>query len=116
MAVWEAKNERGRNCALSGHFELICKKPKTGNKRGRGTMVNRTVMRRIDPIEQDSNQLEDGNDQDEDNIGLHVGGGGNRSFMNKGKIDNVPFATMIGSGSPITIFTQADLKKLIKKT
>ena len=32
----------------------------------------------------------------------------------KGKINNQAFATMIDSGSPITIFTQADLREILK--
>ena len=34
--------------------------------------------------------------------------------MRKGK-KNKPFTTMIGSGSPITIFTQAGLRRLLKQ-
>ena len=32
----------------------------------------------------------------------------------KGKINNQAFSTMIDSGSPITIFTQADLREILK--
>ena len=44
---------------------------------------------------------------------LHVGGNGGQPFVIKGKIKNQPFTTMIDSGSPITIFTQADLRELL---
>ena len=45
---------------------------------------------------------------------LHVGGGGNQPLLMKGKTNNQTFATMIDSSSPITIFTQSDLRKLLK--
>ena len=91
----------------------MCKKPKTGNMKGRGTMANRAGMRRINLIEQDDNQSADSHDQDEDKMVLHVGEGGNQPFMMKDNKNNEPFTTMIDSFSPITNFTQADLGRLL---
>ena len=82
--------------------------------RGRGTMGNRAGMRRINLIEQEEDQLEVSNEYKEDKLVLHVGGGGNEPFMMKGKINNESFKTMIDSGSPITIFTQTDLRRILK--
>ena len=78
-------------------------------------MENRAGMRRINLIEQNDNQSENGNDQDEDKKVVNVGGAGNQPFMMKGKMNNVPFTTMIDSGSPITIFTQVDLRNIIEQ-
>ena len=78
LAVCKAKNERCRNCSLISHFARMCNKPKTGNIRGRGTMVNTAGMRRINLIEQDDDQSEDSNDLEEDDkMVLHLGGGDN---------------------------------------
>ena len=71
-------------------------------------------MRRINLIEREDNQSQESNEQDEDNMVLHIGGSDNQPFVMKGKINNQPFSTMIDSGSPITIFTQADLRELLK--
>ena len=71
-------------------------------------------MRRINLIERDDNQSEKSNEQDEDNMVLHVNGSDNQPFVMKGKINNLPYTTMIDSGSPFTIFTRADLREAIK--
>ena len=84
------------------------KRPETGNTRGRA------VMRSINLIERDGSQSEDSGEQDEQDILLHVSGSGIQPFVMKGKIKNQRFTTMFGSGSPITIFTQADLRELLK--
>ena len=115
LAVCKAKNERCRNCALIGHFARMCKKPNTGNMGRRGTMGIRASMWRINLIEQGDDQSEDSNVFEEDKMVLHVGGGGNQPFIMKGKINNESFTTMIDSGSPITIFTQIYLRRLLKQ-
>ena len=74
----------------------------------------RAGMRRINLIEREDNQSEESNEQDEENMVLHIGGSDNPRFVMKGKINNQPFTTMIDSGSPITIFTEADLRELLK--
>ena len=66
-------------------------------------------------IEQANDQSEDSNEYEEDKTVLHVGGGGNQPFMMKGKINNESFTTMIDSGSPITIFTQTDQRRILKQ-
>ena len=45
---------------------------------------------------------------------LHIGGSESQHFVMKGKINNQPFTTTIDLGSPITIFTQADLREILK--
>ena len=72
-------------------------------------------MLRNDLIEQEDDQSEDSNEYEEDKVVLHVGGGGNQPFMMKGKLNNESFTTMIDSGSPITLFTQTDLRRLLKQ-
>ena len=91
----------------------MCKRPKSGNIRGRGSFTGKSGMRRINRIEQEANQSEESTET-EDNMVLHIGGDGSQPFIVKGKINNQAFATMIDSGSPITIFTQADLRKILK--
>ena len=71
-------------------------------------------MRRINLIERDDDQSEESTEAEEDNMVLHIGGNGQQPFIMKGKINNQTFATMIDSGSPITIFTQDDLRKILK--
>ena len=83
--------------------------------RGRSTMGIRAGMRLINLIEQDDDQSEDSNNEEEEQMVLHVGGGGNQPFMMKGRINNEPFTTMIDSGSPITVFAQADQRRLLKQ-
>ena len=53
---------------------------------------------------------------DDDNIVLHVNGVGVKPFVLKGKINKQQFSTMIGSGSPITIFTEEDVCQVLKQT
>ena len=45
---------------------------------------------------------------------LHIGGDDSQPFIIKGEINNQAFATVIDSGSPITLFTQADLREILK--
>ena len=71
-------------------------------------------MRRINLIDQAYNQSEDSTEDDAENMILQVGGKASPPFVLKGKINNVAFTTMIYSGSPITKFTQSDLKKILK--
>ena len=78
-------------------------------------MGNRAGMRRINLIEHEDDQSEDSNKYEEDKMVLHVGGGGSQPFMIKGKINNESLPTMIDSGSPITIFTQTDLRRIHKQ-
>ena len=109
ISVCKARNEKCRKCAVIGHYARMCKRPKAGNTRGRGNTAGRAGMRRINLIERDGSQSEDSGEQDEDNVVLHISGSGVQPFVMNGKINNQPFfTTMIGSGSPITIFTQAD--------
>ena len=49
------------------------------------------------------------------NVELHVNGEGSPRFVIKGKISNRQFSTMIGMGSPITMFTAGDLRKVIQQ-
>ena len=81
---------------------------------GEEAIWGRAGMRRINLIEREDNQSEESNEQDEDNMVLYIDGSDNQPFVMKGKINNQPFTTMIDSGSPITIFTQADLRKVLK--
>ena len=99
---------------MIGHFARMCKKPKNGNMRGRGRPLARGGMRRINLIEQDDSQSESSNEMNVDNMVLHVSDAGNQPFVLKGKINKEPFNTMIDSGSPITIFTQEGLRRILK--
>ena len=114
LTLCKAKSEKCRNCATIGHYARMCKRHKNGNVSGRGNFGVRAGMRRINLIEREDHQSEESNEQDEDNMVLHNGGIDNPPFIMKGKINNQPFTTKIDSGSPITIFTQADLRELLK--
>ena len=82
--------------------------------RGRGRPLAKGGIRRMNMIEQDDSQTESSNETTDDNIVLHNSGAGNQPFVLKGRINKDPFNTMIDSGSPITIFTQADLIQILK--
>ena len=100
LMACKAKNEKCRNCAMIGHFAQMCKRPKTGNIRGRGRMPGTGGLRRINLIEQDDSQSGSSNEMNEENMVLHVSGARNQPFVLKGKINKEPFKTMIDSGSP----------------
>ena len=53
---------------------------------------------------------------DEDKIVLHVEGEGSPPILIKGKINGHEFNAIIDSGSPVSIFTASDLKKILKQT
>ena len=92
----------------------MCKRPKSGNTRGRGIFAGRARMRRINLIERDDDQSDESTGAEEDNMVLHIGGNGQQPSIMKGKITNQAFATRIDSGSLITIITQDDLRKILK--
>ena len=50
----------------------------------------------------------------EDNVVLRLDGTGVPPFVLKGRINKQLFTTMIDSGSPITIFTRDDVRKVLK--
>ena len=92
----------------------MCKRPKPSNVRRRGIFAGRAGMQRFNLIEREDNQSEESTEQDEDIMILHVNGSGSQPLVMKSKINNQPFTTMIDSGTPITIFTQGDLRELQK--
>ena len=71
-------------------------------------------MRRVKLIDQHTDQLENSTGEDAENVVLHVNGEGTPPFVLKGKINNRQFSTMIDLGSPITIFTAGDLRKILQ--
>ena len=87
LAVCRAKNERCRNCSTIDHFARTCKCPKSSNIKGRGNFTGKSVMRRVNLIEQEANQSEESTET-EDNMVLHIGGDGSQPFIMKGKINN----------------------------
>ena len=87
---------------------------KSGNSRGRGRNTNRARMRRVNLIGRDDGQSETGSESDEDKMMLHVNESGNQPFVRKGKIHKESFTAMIESGSPSTIFTAADFRKILE--
>ena len=82
--------------------------------RGQGRPLARGGMRRINLIEQDDSQSESSNEMNDDIMVLHVSGAGNQPFVLKGRINKEPFITMIDSGSPITMYKQADMRRILK--
>ena len=70
-------------------------------------------MRRLYLIEQEEDQSKSA-EWDDDSVVLHVNRKGTPPFMMKGKISNTPFKTMIDSESPITLFTQGEVRLLLK--
>ena len=74
LMACKAKNEKCRNCAMTGHFARMCKRPKTGKIRRRSRMPGRGGLRRINLIEQDDSQSKSSNEMNEENMVLHVSG------------------------------------------
>ena len=85
LSMCKANNEPCRNCSTIGHFARMCKRPKSGNTRGRGNFTGRAGMRRINLIERDDDQSEESTGADEDNMVLHIGGNGQQPFIMRGK-------------------------------
>ena len=101
-----------RYLAISPECE---KKPKSGNIRGRGRNNHQAGKRRVNLIGRDDDQSDASSETQEDNVVLHLEGKqGHPPFVMKGNINEQPFPTMIDSGSPISIFTRADLRKLLR--
>ena len=113
LATCKAKNGR---CRKAQQLALCTNVQKTENWQHARKRQNwrKAGMRRINLIEREHNQSEESSEREGDNMALHVGGGGNQPFTRKGKINNQLFSAMIDSGSPITIFTQADMRNLLK--
>ena len=99
---------------MTGHSARMFKNPKSGRVRGRGRIPARGGQGRINLIEHDDSQSESRNQMNKENMVLHVSGAGKQPIVLKGKINKEPFKTMINSGSPITIFTQEDIRKVLK--
>ena len=72
-------------------------------------------MRKVKLIDQQTDQSGSSTGEDVENAVQHVNGERTPSFVLKGKIDNRQFSTMIDSGSPITISTAGDLRKILKQ-
>ena len=113
LAVCKAKNEKGRNCGVIGHFMRACKRPITANFRRNVRFTNRSTSRRIDLIGQAENQSKESSEWEEDNVVLGLDGNGTPSIVLKGRINKQQFVAMIDSESPITIFTTEGLRKLL---
>ena len=52
---------------------------------------------------------------DDNKVVLHVHGKGTPIFVMKCKINNTPFKILIDSGSLITIFTQAEVRRILNQ-
>ena len=114
LATCKAKIEKCRKCGVTGHFARMCKRPRIANSRGVGRNTNTGNMRRVNLIERDNNQSEECSEWDDDNVVLHVNGVGVKPFVMRGKINRQKFETMIDTASPITIFTEEELCRLLK--
>ena len=117
----KAVKEQRRSCGGNGHFARMCRRAnptnqrENGNFRGNNNTAQIGGMRRINLIDQANKQSENSTEDDAENMILQVGGNRTPPFVLKGKINNVAFTTMIDSGSPIPIFTQGDLREILKK-
>ena len=90
----------------------MCKRPRNANSKGTGRRFNRGGLRRVNLIGQATDQSEGSSEWDEDNVVLRLDG--IPPFVLKGRINKQPFTTMIDSGSPFTIFTLDDVRKILK--
>ena len=114
LASCKAENEKCRNCGITGQFARLCRKPRSGNFRETGRNKNRAGMRRANLIGRQRKPIRNNQWDEGVNQVLHVNGSGNQPIVMKGKINKEPFTAMVESSSPITIFTQADFRKVLK--
>ena len=72
-------------------------------------------MRRVNLVGREYDRWDATKETQEYKVVLHLEGKqGHPPFVMKGKITKQVFTTMIDSGSPISIFTQVDLMKLLR--
>ena len=124
LASCKVKNEQCRSCGIKGNFARMCRTVKSDISRGRERNINRARMERVNLIRQEDGQSETGSENDEDKMVLHLNGSGNQPFIMKAE-NTKSFTAMMDSVSllvtrlvpisfPITIFTQADLRKILR--
>ena len=93
----------------------MCKILKSGNFSGCGRNNHQAGIRRVNLVGREYDQSDATSETQEDKVVLHLEGKqGHPPFVMKGKITKEPFTTMIDSSSPISIFTQVDLRKLLR--
>ena len=109
-----AKGNKCNFCGSIGHFTKVCRKA-AQCKVPAEQLGERRKMQRVNNIEQDSASAS--SDTDADRVVLQVNGyaENNPPIMMKGTINKKAFSTMIDSGSPITIFTQSDIKNILQQ-
>ena len=81
LTICKAKNEKCRNCGITGHFMRLCKRPENANFRGTGKSSNRGSLRRVNLKGQAADQSEGSSEWDEDNVVLRLDGTGVPSFV-----------------------------------
>ena len=92
----------------------MCKRPKNANLRRTGRYSNSDGLRRVNPIGQSRDQSEGSSEWYEDNVELRLDGQDVHPVVLKERINNQLFTTMIDHGSPITIFSKEDVRKILK--
>ena len=88
--------------------------PQNLNFRGTGKSSNRGGMRRKKLVDQATDQSALSSKLDGENVVLQLNGTGVSPVEIKERINKQPFSVTIESGSPITIFTRGDLRRLLR--
>ena len=112
LMTCKAKNEQCRNCGTIGHLIRMCERLKNATFRGTARFAYRRGLRRVNLFDQttDRKKLRVGRGQ----CGAKIGWNRFSPFVLKRRINKQSFTTMITSGSPNTIFTKEEVRKILK--
>ena len=110
-----ATNHRCKHCKIVGHLEKCCNKKFPQRQK---EMMQRLKsgesqqgMRRVNYIDE-SDEDEDC-EEDEEQLVLRVNGDGSKPFYKEGMMSDNYFKAIIDTGSPVSIFTERDLQKIV---
>ena len=112
-----ATNYRCKLCQLIEHLEKCCNKKFPQRQKEMLQRLksrdNKKGMRRVNCIEESDEESEEDEDQDEEQLVLRVDGDGCKPFYMEGTMCGNYFKAIIDTGSPVSIFTKSDLRKIV---
>ena len=112
VKLCQAANYRCKFCKIVGHTEKCCNKKHPKRQKEmvkRLKSRNEQGMRRVDYIE----DTEDESEVDEEQLVLKIEGKGSKPFYMEGLMCGNYFKAIIDTGSPVSIFTEKDLQKIV---